>query len=126
MPSNERRLLLARLVDRKRQATVDRYLDGLAAADDTTLTELLAYGSPPLVARYQRAAMVTAGIIEWRRMARRHPAEAAATLTEQAHAADRPDNRLIWQAGAVLPMIADRLPAAAVELAQALVRHRAG
>jgi hypothetical protein len=119
-----RRDLLARLARRGRRAPTDGFLDAAAARGvDADLARLLPFGSAECVARHLDRFAGVADSSAWARLARHHPDVAAAATEARAAATDRLDARLVWQANAVLPTLADERPDAALRLVRLLARH---
>ena len=87
------------------------------------LPQFLPYGSAQMVAQLAERGLADAGYEDWRRLARRHSGAAAMVLQQQARTASGFDQRLLWQANAVLPLLAERVPDQALALVQALLPH---
>jgi hypothetical protein len=119
LPQQQRRLLML-LARRRRHAPIDAFL---LRVDDTSLPQCLPYGSAPMVAQHVERVCAGAGYEDWRRLAVRHPSAAAMALQQQARTASSFDQRLLWQANAVLPLLAERVPDQALALVQALLPH---
>lgn len=118
-PDQQRRLLKL-LAMRRRYAPIDAFL---AELDDQRLPQLLSYGSAALVARLAERALAGAGMSDWRRLAAQHPNAAVAALQRQAQAAREFDQRLLQQANAVLPHLAQHVPDQALALVRSLLSH---
>jgi hypothetical protein len=112
--------LLKLLAKRRRHAPIDAFLVGL---DEQRLPQLVSYGSAALVARLAERALAGAGLSDWRRLARRHPNAVADALQRQAQAVGEFDQRLLQQANAALPHVAEQAPEQALALVQALLPH---
>jgi hypothetical protein len=108
--------LLRRLYKRKRTTPVDRFLDTLAGGGDESLVSLFSFGSAEAAARHLEAVLDRAGYHDWRRLTRHHPDAAASALERRATAAEGRDQRLVWQANAVLPLLAESRPERALAL----------
>ncbi len=121
----QRRTLLRQLAKRRRFLVIDTFLDWLSAEGGDRLSALLRFGSPEAVLRPGTSTFTPAGAPEWDRLARRHPALAAAALRERAEAAGQLDPRLLLDANAALPALAERAPDAALALVDALLRTAA-
>jgi len=119
LPKQQRRLLTL-LAKRQRHALIDAFL---LRVDDEHLPQLLPYGSAQMVAQRAERGLAGAGYEDWRRLARRHPGPAAMVLQQQARTASGFDQRLLWQANAALPPLAERVPDQALALVQALLPH---
>lgn len=117
---DSRRRLVARLARARRYAPIDAFLDTLAPRNDRDLSPLLAFGSDDAVTRHLEQALEHAGQTAWMRLARYHPAQAAAALRERAERTDRLDTRLRWIAAAVLPELAARVPDLTIDVVRAL------
>lgn len=114
-------LLLHRLCKRRRFAPIDAFLTILAERGDRRLGVFLPFGSPGLVAQYLEQMVLSAGSVDYRRLARFHPMLVSAALLRDAAAMERLDQRLIWLANAVLPILADILPDEALALVRSLM-----
>ncbi|HVF11195.1 MAG TPA: hypothetical protein VNA16_10350, partial [Abditibacteriaceae bacterium] len=121
-PFKRRRALLQKAVKRRRHAAIDAFLETLTETEERDLERLLPYGSAAFVSRHLELLRRRAGQDDWRRLARFHPHVAAAALLREAQAAARLDARLVWQANAVLPFLAESHPDRALEVVRALLR----
>lgn len=117
LPARAQRRLLSRLAARRRYGPVDAFL---ATLPDAEAGPLLAYASPAVAAARAEQSLERAGANDWRRLARMYPSLAAELLLRRAQAADGLDQRLRWLANAVLPLLAQHTPDAALALVQAL------
>lgn len=121
-PSSRRRL--ARRLRRKRRlGPIDAFVRGLAEKGDSMLADLLPYGSAEAVAAHIERVRDSAGIHFWTRLARQHPTIAAEMLSRRAETMVDEDPRLLWQANAALPVLAEVRPDAALRLLQVLSVH---
>ena len=116
----QQRRLLGQLVARRRVALVDAFLNTVVSDN---LAQLLPYGSPALVAARVGEVAMLMGADDWRRLARQHPLLAADALRAQAQAADGYDQRLVWLANLVLPLLGRHVPDAALDLVRLLAAH---
>ncbi|HMA35156.1 MAG TPA: hypothetical protein VKY74_11870, partial [Chloroflexia bacterium] len=118
-PYAVRLVLLRRLRSRGRLAPIDAFLATLGRGDPD-FERLLPFGSPALVAGALEDALGRAAGSDWRRLARVHPRLAAATLARALAAADSTDARVVWQANAALPVLAEHDPDGALRLVAVL------
>jgi hypothetical protein len=117
---NQQRRLLKLLAARRRYTPIDAFL---AELDEQHLPQLVSYGSDALVAQLAERALAGAGMSDWRRLAAHHPSVAADMLQRQAQAVGAFDQRLLQQANAVLPHLAEHVPDQALALVRALLSH---
>ncbi len=120
---SERLALLRHLRGRGRYAPTDALLDELACHDDEALGLLVGYGSVTAALRHFAEGRLRGGSLFWSRLARQHPDQAAQALYERAESQDPSDDRLIWEANAALPRLADSRPDEALRLVTALARR---
>jgi hypothetical protein len=113
--------LLRGLEKHRRRGAIDGFLEGLAD-EDARLPPLLPFGSPALVARRLPLAAPMLGATDWHRLARLHPPIAFEALQREAAAQTMPDARLLHQANAALPRLAETRPDAALALVRSLLR----
>ena len=116
----ERLALLKHLRHRGRHGPADALMDELAGGDEAL--DLLPFASASAVARHLPRAAGRGGPDFWSRLARYQPDLAAGTLLERAEAATVVDDRLIREANAALPSLADTRPDRALGLVIALLR----
>jgi hypothetical protein len=114
------RLLLLRLLRHRRLAPVDAFLAWLAERGDSRLLLFLPFGSSASVERWLEQVLATGGQVEYRRLACYHPTLVSAALLQRAAEVEQLDQRLLWLANAVIPLLADRLPDDALALVRAL------
>lgn len=119
----QRRSLLKRLYKTHRQQAVDACLDVLTEPDNPDLVTLLPYGSRQVVERHLDSVLDSAGQHEWRRLARLHPEVAAGRLLVRARETEGLDQRLVWQASLVLPILSRLVPDRVLELVRELARN---
>ncbi|MDQ2799871.1 MAG: hypothetical protein M3Y13_09530, partial [Armatimonadota bacterium] len=115
--------VLRRLFKRGRQSAIDAFLASLPADEEERLARLVAFGSAEVVARHEAVFASSAGLPDWNRLARLHPALAVEWLRERADTAESLDLRLIAHANAALPFLADSRPDETLQLVQSLLRH---
>jgi hypothetical protein len=113
--------LLLRLFRRRRFALIDAFLATLAERSDSRLVLFLPLGSPAFVEGHLEQILPTAGLVDYRRLARLHPKLVSAALLRRAAEVERLDQRLIWLANAALPSLADTLPDEALALVRSLM-----
>ncbi len=123
LPDHRRRGYIQRLTKNQRRDAVDAYLLSLQERGDLQLGRLLPYGSAALVAQLIDTVTESYSGHDWGLLARFHPTIAAARLQQLAEATTQLDKRLTAHINAALPPIADQLPAAALALLTAAVRH---
>ncbi len=121
LTADQCRFLLRRLLKARRRTPIDAFLAMLAERRDSRLVLFLPFGSPAFVERHLEQVLPSAGYIDYRRLARLHPALVSAALLRQAAKVERLDRRLIWLANAVLPTLADTLPDEALALVRSLL-----
>ncbi|GAB3636296.1 hypothetical protein GCM10027422_18860 [Hymenobacter arcticus] len=115
--------LLRNLRQRGRLAVVDALLEELAIRADDRLASFLHFGTAALVEKHVAAVLPGWGTNNWIRLAKYHPDIAFAQQHAQQQAQTAPDARLLYHLNAVLPALAERRPAHALALAQALLRY---
>ncbi len=114
--------LLWKLHQRKQQATIDAFLERLAAQDSTQLCQLLPFGSPALVNRLTERFQQQATQGDWTRLARFHPAIALDLLQQWAEARTAQDSKLVQYVNLLLPLLVQSAPERAFALVQTLRR----
>ncbi|MCL5997130.1 MAG: hypothetical protein M1546_13895, partial [Chloroflexi bacterium] len=123
----QRVVLLRWLLKHKRQAPIDAFLTTLVGhderPDDPHLLGLLWFGSAGFVQPLLARLLPTATAVDWRRLARRHPALISHALVDLATLGERMDQRLRWQANAVLVTLSDLDPERALALVRELAQH---
>lgn len=97
LPLDLQRMLIRNLCRRRRQAPIDLHLETLAGRGDSSLPELLAYGSPALVARSFAQAGEQFDLVSLVRLARPHPKLVVAHLRELALARTTLDPQLVFR-----------------------------
>lgn len=123
MPFKQRRVLLRGLYKRRRYTIIDAFLDALAASGDEQFSRLLPFGSSAVVTCHLEPVVHQLGQSDWRRLTRLHPNIAANVLQSQAEAMTNLNQRLVWQANLVLPLLAKFCPERALSLVRTLSRH---
>ncbi len=78
---------------------------------------------PRCLRSWPSAARAEFSDLDWRRLAAQHPLIAADALAQQAARVDSFDQRLLWQANAVLPQLARHAPDHALALLPVLLAH---
>lgn len=122
VPTVQQRLL-KHLRRRRRLTPIDLFLRTLAEQNSEQVSQLVPYGSSDLVRDLLPQMLRSAAANDWQRLARFHRMIAAAALQQAAEAATQLDARLVWQANAVLPLLTQRDPDAALDLVRVLRRH---
>jgi hypothetical protein len=120
LPVKQQHRLLIWLTRKQRYAVIDAFL---LQATTEYLPQFLPYGSAPVVARLAEQGLVCASADDWRRLATNHPVIASAMLLRQVQATNRFDQRLLWQANAVLASLIRSAPDQALVLVRALLPH---
>lgn len=121
LPLDLQRVLVRNLCRRRRQAPIDQHLEMLAERSDTSLKELLPYGSPSLVARVFAQIHEQFDLVSLVSLARVHPALVVAHLHRLAQALTTLDPQLVFQVNTLLPTLAKHTPDLAFGLVQALL-----
>lgn len=115
--------LLSQLVKAGRRGAADLLLVSLAVEQDPQLGRYLAYGSAEAAAAHLEQVAEAASDSDWRRLAHHHPRIAAAHLLRQAQVETGRNNRLYWQANAVMDTLARFCPDQALALVEQLLLH---
>lgn len=121
LPLDMRTVLLRRLHEQHRYATVDSYLEALAARKNDELKKFLPFGSRDLAIRYFAQVSEQLDLVTLCRLARHYPDLVVAQLRTLATASDAVDPRLIVQVNTLLPLLAQRVPDLALDLVRTLV-----
>lgn len=127
----ERKLLvrmLARLLDKRRQHLVDRFVTaGLASAEsggaggNKLALDCLAYTSSAVVALHVDILAEQGSTVGWCRLARHHAGAAVACLQREIERTDQVDYRVRHRWLTAAPQLAERCPDATLTLAEALL-----
>jgi hypothetical protein len=112
----DRRHLALRLAEAGRSTIVDTLIERLADQNSAEFPSLLIYASPAVIVRHLRRLVPHFGSIDWRRLARRHPQLAAATLQELTAAAPAVDVWLVQSVNEALPFLSEHVPDDAVSI----------
>ncbi len=123
VPRDGRRHLLSKLYKHRAFTPIDNFLEQLAQEDDPQFLKLLPYGSSEIVRRYKERFYQSREQVDWRRLARHHPALACEILLTRAEAAAGPDLQLLFFANAAMPILAEKEPDLALTLVDALASH---
>jgi hypothetical protein len=104
-PSQLRRPLLRRLLQRRRQAPIDAYI-GVLAPDDPQLVRLLPLASPEIIYAHADGFIRLARDVDWERLGSLHPAIALDLLERWLGAQDGAEGRPLRIINALLPSLA--------------------
>lgn len=123
LPPRRLPVLLGRL-RRKRPTVVDRVIAARIAAGDALAWPLVPLTSTKLLTRHFDTAAERGGASFWRRLATVYPDRAAKEIIRRLNALTNPDGLLFACANSVVAALSDRSPNRALEVVDALRRHR--
>ncbi len=124
VPPKQQATILRELYKRRRFASIDIFLQTLAAQGaNTLLLKLLGFGSAPVVTQYIEQVLPYAIGSDLRRLAKLHPEILLTSLQTRVESATDLDPDLTWRINAVLPILAETHPDAILAIVTVLVRY---